>query len=126
MIIPQMQFVGDQEIYRKELFGLSGGNYAFAYNQRYSEYKQPVSYASGGFVRFLPSWEMISDNTEGLFLTFDKFINSAFSHSSNSEFDRFYKSVSGKSLANYFHFIVKHYNTSTPDRALAWNPQPLL
>lgn len=126
MFIPQLQFTGDQEIYRKELFGLGFGDEAFAYNQRYSEYKQSYNFASGGFVRFLPSWEMITDNTEGLFVTFNDYLNSAFSHSSTSEFDRFYKSVSGKSLADYFHFIVKHYNTSTPERAMAWNPQPLL
>ncbi len=128
MLIPQMQFVGDQEIYRKELFGLAipGANLPFAYNQRYSEYKQRYSFASGAFIEFLPSWEMITDNQDGTFLQANKNLDSTYSHSVSSEFDRFYKSLSGNSLADYFHFIVTHYNTSTPDRAMAWNPQPLL
>lgn len=128
MFIPQMQFVGDQEIFRKELFGLSipSPNLPFAYNQRYSEYKQRYSYASGAFIEFLPSWDMITDNTDGTFLQANKNLDPTYAHSISSEFDRFYKSLSGNSLADYFHFIVKHYNHSAPDRAMAWNPQPLL
>lgn len=128
MFIPQMQFVGDQEIYQKELFGLSrgGGEFPFAYNQQYSEYKQRYPFASGGFVEFLPSWEMITDNQEGFLNSPDRVLSSRVAHSVNSEFDRFFVSLLGFSHADYFHFIVKHYNTSTPERAMAWNPQPLL
>lgn len=128
MFIPQMQFVGDQEIFRKELFGLTAPdrNLPFAYNQRYSEYKQRYSFASGAFCEFLKSWEMVTDNTEGNMAYFGNTIDVAFSHSSPSEFDRFYKSTLGNSLADYMHFIVKHYNTSEPVRAMAWNPEPLL
>ena len=57
---------------------------------------------------------------------FGRSLDVAFSHSSSSEFDRFYKSTLGNSLADYAHFIVKHYNISTPSRAMAWNPVPLL
>ena len=128
MFIPQMQFIGDQEIYRKELFGVTvpDGDLPFAYNQRYSEYKQRYSYASGGFVEFLPSWDMITDNDDGLMLFAGRTLSSEIAHSVSSEFDRFFVSLTGNSLADYFHFIVKHYNTSTPERAMAWNPQPLL
>lgn len=128
MFTPPMQFIGDQEIFRKELYGLSAqdGDLPFAYNQRYSEYKQRVSFASGMFCDFLKSWEMIADNTQGNMAYFGRSLDVAFSHSSSSEFDRFYKSTLGNSLADYAHFIVKHYNISTPSRAMAWNPVPLL
>lgn len=128
MFIPQMQFIGDQEIYRKEFFGLSAqdGNDPFAYNQQYSEYKQRYPYAAGGFIEFLPSWEMITDNKDSLHAPWERKLSSKLVHSIPCEFDRFYLSLSGNSLADYFHFIVKHYNTSTPERAMAWNPQPLL
>lgn len=128
MFTPPLQFVGDQEIYQKELFGLGrgGANLPYAYNQQYSEYKQRYPFASGGFVEFLPSWEMITDNQGGVQNASDRVLSPRIAHSVNSEFDRFFVSLLGFSHADYFHFIVKHYNTSTPERAMAWNPQPLL
>ena len=122
--IPDMQFVGDQDIKTIELDCINGSeSTAYAYNLRNMEYKNRYSYASGGFIRQLPSWAFITDNNDG---------NPAATHitpdyirSSPSEFDRFYKSLSGYSLGSYFHFITTNTNVVTPYRQMVYAPEIL-
>ena len=121
--IPQLQYFGDQEIFSREL-GLSG-NGNFAYTIRNMEYKQSYSYASGGFIDFLKSWVMIQDNQLGNPLPITAKISPEYIRYTNYEFDRFYKSLTGLSLASRFHFIINHRNISTLDRQMAYTPQIL-
>lgn len=121
--IPQMQYVGDQEIFANELIPGAKGN--FAYTMRNMEYKQQYSFASGAFRKFLPSWIFIGDNDEGNPLTSDGKISPEYIRSTNYEFDRFYKYLTGYSLASRFHFIVKHANLVRPERQMAYRPQIL-
>lgn len=122
--IPQMQYIGDQEILSRELNPRAGdGN--FAYTLRNMEYKQRYSYASGGVINFLPSWFMITDNEDGNSLPDDGHISPDFIRSTSFEFDRFYKSLTGYSLASRFHFIIKHENMAFATRQMAYTPQIL-
>ena len=122
--IPQMQYIGDQEIFSRELNPRAGdGN--FAYTLRNMEYKQRYSYASGGAINFLPSWFMITDNEDGNPLPEDGHISPDFIRSTSFEFDRFYKSLTGYSLASRFHFIIKHENMASATRQMAYTPQIL-
>lgn len=124
--IPQLQFVGDQDITTLELFGLgnafSSKDIPFAYTERYAEYKRRVSYASGAYIGNLPSYAFISDNTEGTIPRL--FIDSDFIRSSNVEFDRFFASLTGWSLASYFHFRVKStHDLTDTKRNMVKHPQ---
>lgn len=122
--IPLMQYIGDQEIFSRELNPRAGdGN--FAYTLRNMEYKQRYSYASGGAINFLPSWFMITDNEDGNPLSEDGHISPDFIRSTSFEFDRFYKSLTGYSLASRFHFIIKHENMASATRQMAYTPQIL-
>ena len=121
--IPQMQFVGDQQIWARELHHDSPVSGIFAYTLRYMEYKMRYHYAAGGAVDTLKSWFMITDNSEGNPFLFN--INPDYIRSQPSEFDRFYSQLTGYSLGNYYHFIVvnKNYQDITRDMVLA--PEPL-
>lgn len=121
--IPEMQFTGDQAIYQRELDATKPVNGIFAYSLKYMEYKQRYGYAAGGAIESLPSWFMITDNKDGN--PFSGNIDPDYIRSQPSEFDRFYSSLTGYSLGNYFHFIVKNtiYQDITRDMVLA--PEPL-
>lgn len=121
--IPQMQYVGDQDIKGLELGLTTSENYG--YTLRNMEYKQQYSFASGGFIKFLPSWIFIGDNDQGNPLPPNGKISPEFIRSTNFEFDRFYTSLTGLSLASRFHFIVKHVNLVRPDRQMAYRPEIL-
>lgn len=122
--IPQMQYIGDQDIKLVELdSSRSEVLTPYAYTLRYMEYKQRPSYASGGFVNNLPSWAFIADNDDGNIPS--SFISPDYIRSSPSEFDRFYKSLTGYSLGNYFHFIVAHTNVTNPVRQMEYAPEIL-
>lgn len=121
--IPQLQYFGDQEIFARELGLRANGN--FAYTIRNMEYKQSYSYASGGFVDFLKSWIMVQDNELGNPLPVTAKISPEYIRYTNYEFDRFFKSLTGLSLASRFHFIINHRNISTFDRQMAYTPQIL-
>lgn len=121
--IPEMQYIGDQDIKQVELDSSSNFLSPYGYALRYMEYKQRYSYASGGFIENLPSWAFITDNADGN--PSDAFINPDYIRSSPSEFDRFYKSLSGYSLGSYFHFIVAHTNVTAPLRMMEYTPEIL-
>ena len=122
--IPDLQFIGDQDVSTAELLGSDGSlDLPFAYNLRYMEYKQRYSYASGAFVRKLRSWAFVTDNLDG---------NPALAHispeyirSSPSEFDRFYKSLTGWSLATRYHFMTFNTNILAPYRQMVYAPEIL-
>lgn len=121
--IPDLQFEGDQDVMAQELSGLDGSEDPFAYNLRYMEYKQRYSYASGGFIRRLKSWAFITDNTDGNPAT--GHITPDYIRSSPSEFDRFYKSLTGWSLGTRFHFITFNTNVAAPYRQMVYAPEIL-
>ena len=125
--IPEMQYIGDQSIYAKELdanFTVNlASDYPFAYTLRFMEYKQRYSYASGGFVENLPSWSFITDNRDGN--PASQMITPEYIRSSPSEFDRFYKSLTGYSLGSRFHFIVAYKNYTSPLRRMEYTPEIL-
>lgn len=121
--IPDMQFTGDQEVYSSELSGLQAGSVPFAYNLRHMEYKQRYSYASGGFIRRLKSWAFVTDNTDGNPAT--GHITPDYIRSSPTEFDRFYKSLTGYSLGSRFHFITFNTNVAAPYRQMVYAPEIL-
>lgn len=127
MFNPYMQYVGDQSIARTEL-GVRYGTYedvdaAFAYTGRHMEYKQGVNVASGGFVENLPAWAFITDNgSSGSEEIPHEHIDPEFIRSRSSEFDRFYSALTGDTLGNYFHFIVRFDNLCEPSRAMDFSP----
>lgn len=120
---PDLQYIGDQEVYTQELDAAGGSEVAFAYNLRNMEYKQRYSYASGGFIDYLPSWLFITDNNDGNPPM--PYITPEYIRSSPSEFDRFYKSLLGWSLAGYFHFITTNTNVLAPYRQMVYAPEIL-
>lgn len=125
------QYQGDQAIYRKELNGgwLVSPQANFAYTLRYMEYKQRPSIATGGFVEHLPGYAFITDNQDAGFQIFDPDfdyrISPEFIRAQQSEFDRFYESLTGISLSGYFHFIVKYTNICEPQRQMEYAPSVL-
>ena len=121
-VIPEMQFIGDQEI-RKNEFDVSLGDGVFGWTLRYMPYKIRTSYAAGAFVNFLKSWMLITDNKDGNFTTGS--IDSRYLRSTPAEFDRFYTSLNGCSLASYYHFMVVNRNYQELTRDLVYAPEPL-
>ena len=121
--IPEMQYIGDQDIKAVELDSNVDNMLPYAYALRYMEYKQRYSYASGGFIRNLPSWSFITDNSDGNPPA--DYITPDYIRSSPSEFDRFYKSLTGYSLGTYFHFIVAYTNNTAPLRRMEYTPEIL-
>lgn len=125
-----MQYIGDQKILSLERNtnsdgGLDGG--AFAYTPRNMEYKQRYPIAVGGFINHLPGYLFITDNDE-TGLNEDgrnPMIDSDYIRSKNSEMDRFYSSLTGYTLASYFHFIVEFNNYCTAKRLMDVAPSIL-
>lgn len=121
-VIPEMQFIGDQEI-RKNEFDVSLGDGIFGWTLRYMPYKIRTHYASGAFVNHLKSWLMITDNKDGNITTGS--IDSRYLRSTPAEYDRFYTSLTGTSLATYYHFMVINRNYQDLTRDLVYAPEPL-
>lgn len=121
--IPEMQFVGDQDIKSIELNASSDPSATFAYTLRYMPMKIRQHYAAGGFIENLPSWAMITDNKDGN--PFSGVIDPDYIRSTPSEFDRFYSSLTGYSLGSYFHFIHIDNNYQELTRDMVYAPEPL-
>lgn len=122
--IPDMQFIGDQPIYQRELdITLGNPDMPYAYNLRYMEYKNRYSYASGLYARKLKSWAFVTDNNDGNPSVNN--ISPEYIRSSPSEFDRFYKSLTGYSLGTYAHFITFTTNVVSPYRQMVYAPEIL-
>lgn len=125
---PFLQYIGDQEIYLQELGIKPSANSLnsmtpFSYALRHMEYKQKYSYAAGAFCEdgVLPGWIFVASDKRGSQST----INPDWIRSVPAEFDRFYISLAGYSLATYFHFIVKDFNSTNASRPMAYSPQIL-
>lgn len=124
---PYMQYTGDQEIYMSEL-DASAQDATFGYTGAYMDKKQDYNEAFGGFIDALKGWTFLDRYVSGEYdngVYEQKSIGPDFIRSKPSELDRFYISLSGHSMSNYFHFILDietHYNAR---RAMAYNPQIL-
>lgn len=120
---PYMQFIGDQKVYQEEVgtFAHPWTQSAFAYQLRHMEYKQRYNEASGGFIQNLPGWTFLADLKSSL----SHAITPEFIRCKNSELDQFYVSLTGYSLGNYFHFIVKNTNDCSGSRPMAYAPSIL-
>lgn len=126
MFNPYLQYIGDQQINMAEFDkNVPDGLKPFGYETRYMEYKQAVPRAVAGFVDNLPSW--LFDNRSDLITTLGnrRFINYDFIRSSSYELDKFYLSLTGYNLNNYFHFIIKCDNYFDAVRNMAVDPQIL-
>lgn len=122
------QYAGDQDIKRMELSAaISNGVDPMAYTTRHMQYKTAVSQAVGAFSNgSLPSWAFVNDESSEVTHGIKIFgINSDFIRNHNSEFDRFYTSLTGYSLGTYFHFIVKFNNIADMSRQMAVAPDIL-
>lgn len=122
MFLPQLQYVGDQPIYKAEIMPqLSQPMTPFSYTFRDMQWKQMVHRAEGGFC---------FNNLPGFAFIFDRFRDSTnispdFIRSYNSELDDFFIALTGYSLGTYFHFIVFNTNVDNASRPMAVNPQIL-
>lgn len=127
-----MQNIGDQAIITGERIAskYTSDEDAFGYTPRHMEYKQRYPIACGGFVQSGPlsSYAFITDNyVSGINNTVysPQSINSEYIRSSNAELDRFYSSLTGYGLANYFHFIVVFDNRCDAYRKMLKAPSIL-
>lgn len=122
MFNPFMQYIGDQPIFNAELGSPVPDLQPFSYTNRDMEYKQRFNMSAGAFcVRGsqLDKWFFPADVLRRWFGTN---IGSSFIRSFNSEFDRFYLSLNGYSLGNYFHFIVRYDDRCDASRPMAYAP----
>lgn len=128
MFNPFMQTIGDQELYQREITDIvqlgATGDYdePFGYKVRHSEYKEDFGRAVGPFVGtgVLRSW-LITDNAvargDGVSM-----IDPAYIRSSCVELDPYYLSLTHYGPRDYFHFIIKHYNTIGARRNMIAKP----
>lgn len=120
MFNPFLQFNGDQVVHLRELDGCASGS-TFGYQGRYKEYKERVPQCFGGFnTEALKGWIFRADDgRRGQFRN----VSSSYIRSYPSELDAYYLSLSGHSLANYFHFIIVNRNDFSASRPMVANPQ---
>lgn len=125
-----LQNAGDQSVLFREIFSSPFGqadavdtyiNAIFGYQQRYAEFKNAISTASGGFIDgSLPGWSVLynpspySDNISNVVLspgTTDKgfVLDSAFLRNFDNSFDSLFESLTGSNMSSRFHFIVSTY-----------------
>lgn len=133
MFNPDFQYIGDQPIYGIEL-GYPKSGYVtpvltsptiaktFAYTSRDMEYKQRFDQASGGFCANLPGWILTDLDRSAVF---KGVLDADFIRSYNTELDQFFLSLTGFSLASYFHFVCITNNFVNAKRAMAVDPQIL-
>lgn len=126
-----LQYTGDVPLpaqCKQALNAQGESNYgvSFGYTSPYMEYKQRFNQASGGFAdgESLPGWAFIAD--EG-YRNYDaEHISPNYIRSSPSELDKFYVSLTGYSLATYFHFAIVFTNKMDANRPMAFDPQILM
>lgn len=122
---PFLQFVGDQVVYKDELY--SGAIHDdidnFGYQGRDMQYKQKVDRCFGGFCvdGTLPGWLFTAPDSLAKRPNFKQ--SPSYIRSWSSEFDEFYNVLSGFSPSTYFHFIVINTNNCNASRPMVANPQ---
>ena len=122
MFNPMMQYIGDQQIYKAELGTYQPSLSAFSYTTRDMEYKQRSNYGAGGFCAYgtnLDLWFFAADTLRRKYQTQ---LGSSYIRSFNSEFDKFYLSLTGWSLGTYFHFIVRYDDRCDASRPMSYAP----
>lgn len=127
MFNPMLQYIGDQIVYNHERTDLRPNDEIFGYQSRNNEYKQRYSVVSGGFATKLPAWTFVADSlfnpVDDVFLPNTQ--SPDFIRAHDYEFNRFFASLSGYSLANSFHFIVVYNNKCMSNRPMEINPNIL-
>lgn len=125
---PYFQYDGDQEVYLEELHPVLSDyedegtvTMPFAYHLRDMHRKLRIPRASGGFVRNLPSWAFLEQDAESGSYNAEN-ISPEFILSSVSEFDRFFPSLTGISLGDYFHFELFYMNKCNAIRPMEYSP----
>lgn len=124
---PMLQYIGDQAVYNHERTDTRPNDEIFGYQSRNNEYKQRFSVVSGGFATKLPAWTFVADsifNPSDYILLFNN-QSPDFIRSHDYEFNRFFNSLSGYSLANSFHFIMVYNNKCMSTRPMEINPNIL-
>ena len=118
--IPELQHIGDQEVYPVERNARDFNRLsAFGYQVRYAEYKFKFNQLHGGFTYNLPSWAFITDVDRTEHLDEDSI------RSYPAEFDKFYKSLNYSSLAGYYHFQISFANNIDANRPMDYQPRLL-
>lgn len=119
---PNMQNIGDQPIRRSELIGtpmLYGDT--FGYTMRNAEYKFKTSKSHGAFVNglkgFLLQYPLKEYKTEK--------ISPDFIRDKPVYLDSVVPQMTGTSPANYYHFIISHYNDIKAARKIQATPSVL-
>lgn len=124
MFNPMLQNIGDQEIREDELTGgVTFGEFTFGYATRYEEYKIATPRAHGGFVNSLPGMAYIYHyQTMRPLGGMDYHINPDFIRESPFVMDRYVKSLTGVSPAQYFHFVLSVTNPHNSARKMMYWP----
>lgn len=117
---PRLQNIGDQPVYGIENSSAVSFDSVFGYQTRNADMKQRFSIARGGFISALPAWSFIidADNDRRKLSP----INSDYIRDVPSDFDRFYSSLQGLTLANRFHMIFKFSNECHAARNMQITP----
>lgn len=99
---PFLENSGDQGLQAIDVCSLNRTSAPFGYHQRYSEYKMSLDRCIGGFVKNLPGFAL---PYTGLY--FGLTVNPDTIRSWNREIDPLFISLTGVTMAKYFHFYHK-------------------
>lgn len=129
MFNSMLQNVGDQPILKVELTGdvrpIVDPLTPFAYTVRYAQYKYGHTRAHGAFVNNLPGYSMLYPWHTLFDDDSDIKINPDFIRDKPYYFDQFFKSRTGMSPGNYYHFVVAVTNQHASARKMQYQP-PIL
>lgn len=102
---PMLQHIGDEPLDRRVITSGGAIDSTFGYTARYSAYKFAISRNTGGFVDDLPGY--VFSIPESYLSSFDE-IQPDFIRERQFMFDQFFKSLTGISPAQYFHFVTSN------------------
>lgn len=120
--IPELEFIGDQQILGMELDGSRANSDVFGWNQRYAEYKMKTSFVSGAF---------LDDYANGMLLTDSGYsanngpleLSSTFIRQSIQDYERFFGNARF-GLQSVHAYAIVNFGTSAK-RPMYVNPQPM-
>lgn len=126
MFVPELQYIGDQELKRSELIAGSVKDMPFGYTLRDMQFKQLFNDCAGGFVENLPGWLFKFNIDDFNYRDANELqIGPEFIRSKPTELDEFYLSLTGLTLASYFHFIEVWSIRVSADRPMIAAPNIL-
>lgn len=126
MFVPELQYIGDQELRLSELIAGAPKEQPFGYTLRDMQFKQLFDECSGGFVENLPGWLFSFDPSKFSSREASELaISPEYIRSKPTELDRFYLSLTGLTLASYFHFIELWHFDIKASRPMIAAPQIL-